>query len=64
MVKLVSGLCIAFSLVVALVFGVILSAAAGSTARNSEMWQFISVGVILVCIVVFGVSAFLFARKP
>jgi uncharacterized membrane protein len=63
MVKLLSGLGIVFSLVIAAVFGVILNAAANATGLANERWQFISVGVILCCVVVFGVSAFVFARQ-
>ena len=65
MVKLFSGLGIAFSLVLSLAAGVILSRAASMrTSSTNDMIQFSCVGVILVCIVVFGVSAFFFARKP
>lgn len=61
--KLASGLGIVFSLITALVFGVILSESSRGMSLANERWQFISVGVILCCIVVFGVCAFLFARS-
>ena len=61
--KLLSGLGIVFSLLTAAVFGVILNAAANATGLANERWQWASVGVILVCIVVFGISAFFFARQ-
>jgi hypothetical protein len=63
MSKLLSGLGIVFSLLTAAVFGVILNAAANATGLANERWQWASVGVILVCIVVFGISAFFFARQ-
>ena len=61
--KLISGLGIVFSLVTAAIFGVILNAAANATGRANEIWQWVAFGVILVCIVMFGVSAFFYARK-
>jgi hypothetical protein len=60
--KLISGLGIGLSLLTAAIFGVILNAAANATGRANEIWQWIAFAVIVVCIVVFAVSAFLFAR--
>ena len=61
--KLISGLGIGLSLLTAAIFGVILNESSQRTGYANEVWQWVAFGVIVCCIVVFGVSAFFYARK-
>lgn len=64
MSKLVSGIGIGVSLLTAAIFGVILNESASKMSYANEVWQWISVGVIVASIIAFGVCAFFFSRKP